>query len=387
MKIVYLINHAAFFASHRIDLYLEAKKKLNAKCDLIIGQGGSKRMEKSALEILKKKKIKYHLTSMSSSRNSFFNDILGFYQIFKLCKKFKPDIIHSASPKFNLIGSIISYFLSVRLYICSISGMGYLYTNKKLSFFEKILKKINLLFFFFLKINKNKIIITQNKFDHKYFVKLFSKKNCKLIPSSGINLKDYKFKTLKKNKVVLPARLLIDKGIEEFIHAANYLKKKFPSWSFELVGAGDYNNPSKINLENYNFFLKNKVIKFKNYVNNPKKIYKEASIVCLPSHREGFSKVILETGLLKLPIVASDIPGCKQGIKNYKTGILFKCKNINDLSKKLEFLIQNKRKRNEIGKNAYTFISKNFSSQIINSKIINIYKKINDTKKVNSYSI
>lgn len=376
MKIIYLINHSAFFVSHRLDLYLQTKKKLNADCQLIVGEGASKVMEENAMKILKKKKISYFKTYLTSSKKNFFKDVLGIYQVYKFCKKFKPDIIHSATPKFNFVGAILSIFLNIKLYVCSISGMGYLYTSKNLSFFDVILKKINYLFFFFLNLNKKKIIITQNVSDYNFFVKKFSKKFCELIPSSGINIKNYNFSIKKKNKVILPARLLKDKGVEEFIIAASILKKKFPKWSFELIGASDYDNPSNINLLKFKKLIANKDVVLKQYQNLPKKIYNEASIVCLPSHREGFSKVILEAGILKIPIVASDIPGCKQGIINNKTGMLFKCKNINDLVKKLEYLIINKKKRHCIGENAHRFIKKNFLTEIINKKIINIYKSI-----------
>ena len=80
IKIIYLINHASFFVSHRIDLLNYAKKNLNAEVHLIIGQPGSIKMEKIAVKILKKKKIKFFRTSFVNSNNRLFNDILESIQ-------------------------------------------------------------------------------------------------------------------------------------------------------------------------------------------------------------------------------------------------------------------------------------------------------------------
>ena len=344
MKILFLINHAAFFSSHRIDLYISAKKFLKAKCLLVIGQGASKIMEKKAISILKKKKINYKVTKLTSSKNKIVSDIYGLIQSFQICNKFKPDILHSATPKFNFIGVILALALNIRTYVCSVSGMGYLYTNKKISFFEKILKYVNILFFILLKIKSNKKIILQNLSDYKFFSKIYSKNCCFLVPSSGIKIENYKFKINKKKIVVLPSRLLKDKGVIEFVRSAKNLKQKYPRWSFKLIGARDYDNPSLIDTKIFEEEINNGDIEIQDYNNSLSQVYKDASIVCLPSHREGFSKVILEAGILKLPIVASNIPGNKQGIINNKTGILFKSKNIKDLTNKLEYLIKNKKK-------------------------------------------
>lgn len=108
----------------------------------------------------------------------------------------------------------------------------------------------------------------------------------------------------------------------------------------------------------------------------------------MPSHREGFSKVILEAGASSLPVVASNIPGCKEGIVDYETGLLFKVKNHHDLTKKLEILIKNSNLRNTMGKNGIKFIKQNYDINIVNKKIISVYQKIlNEKKKVNTNSI
>jgi glycosyltransferase involved in cell wall biosynthesis len=266
--------------------------------------------------------------------------------------------------------------------------MGYLFTNKNLTLSDRFYKCIFLALLFLLKRKKNIYFILQNKFDLKIFNKKIGYKKTVYIPSSGVDFAEFKFKKNKKKIVVMPSRVLYDKGVEEFVYAAKKLKKKYKDWHFQIIGADDYNNPSSVPKSKLNDWIKKGYIVWKEYKNNPKFIYQNASIVCMPSHREGFSKVILEAGASSLPVVASNIPGCKEGIVEYETGLLFKVKNHHDLTKKLEILIKNSNLRNTMGKNGIKFIKQNYDINIVNKKIISVYQKIlNEKKKINTNSI
>ena len=127
------------------------------------------------------------------------------------------------------------------------------------------------------------------------------------------------------------------------------LSKKFPKWNFVVVGPKDYENPSKISNNLLEKWIKEKNIKWFDYSPHMKKFYKDASIVCMPSHREGFSKVLLEAGASARPIVTSDAAGCKEAIIPNKSGLVFKSRNTNDLVKKLLILINDKNKRIKYG--------------------------------------
>ena len=180
----------------------------------------------------------------------------------------------------------------------------------------------------------------------------------------------------------MPSRILYDKGVVEFVKAASTLKKIYKDWRFKLIGTKDYNNPSMVPREIMQKWVKDKVIEIDEYTSDVNKLYEKASIVCLPSHREGFSKVILEAGAASLPIIASDIPGCKEGIINKKTGFLFKLKNHKDLILKFKQLIDDKKLRDKIGKNAYKHVTSNYDVDMINKKIIKLYKKFMNKKKL-----
>ena len=129
-KILFISNHAAFFCSHRINLFKESIKK-NYDFRLIFGNPASSKMEKNAFKILKQEKVKFIKINFSHNTFNIFDDISALIKIIKFVKIFKPNIVHSASPKGNFIASIVSKIIVVEKLVLSISGLGYLFTESK----------------------------------------------------------------------------------------------------------------------------------------------------------------------------------------------------------------------------------------------------------------
>ena len=290
---------------------------------------------------------------------------------------FNPRVIHLVSPKAIILGGIISLISRVKLTIIAVTGVGtiFLSDNKKIS---SIIKNFYL---FVLKIIlkiKNKKLIFQNKSDLKDFKKYFgiSLKDTVLIEGSGINLKKItsKKKQNRKKNIILPARLIKEKGIYEFIEAARVLKKKHKKWNFVLVGTCDYNNPSSVNEEYIKQKAREGIIVWHGYVSNMQKVYQSSSIVCLPSYREGFPKCLIEAAAYGLPVITSDVPGCRDAIINNKTGILVKAKNSTSLINGLEKLIKNSKKRELFGGRGYYIAKKKIDINQVIKKTINLYE-------------
>ena len=130
--------------------------------------------------------------------------------------------------------------------------------------------------------------------------------------------------------------------------------------------------------------MKIKEVKFLGYVKNMRDLYKKSAIVCLPSYREGFSKVFQEAASMGIPIVTTNAIGCKDSIIPGKTGLLSIKKNFKSLEKNIKFLIENKNIRIKYSKNARKFATQNFDIKKVISKNLKIYKTlINNEKKTN----
>lgn len=379
-KIAYIINHISFFYSHIMPHALQARKK-GYDIKVFYGNSISQNSDKFAKRQLVINKINFQNCNFDSVSLNPIKDIFAFFKIFSELKKFKPDIVHITTPKAQILGGMVSRFLKVRAIIVFISGMGYLFSND-LNFLEKIYKK----FFFFIQgfifKCKNLKIIVENKYDYKYFLNSFflKKKQITIIKGSGVDLKKFKKINTNKNKVILlPARVVKEKGIIEFIKASRLLKK-YP-YNFFVAGSLDYAKSSgfkKNELNQYNF---DGVVKFIGYQSNIYKILKRTLIVCLPSYREGLPKSLCEAAACGIPIVATRSVGCTEVVKAGFNGELCKIKDHYSLAAKIEKLILKPKLRSMYAKNSIIYAKKNFDIKLISKKIINIYNELSNYGK------
>ena len=384
-KIAYVTNHASFFFSHILPIADKVKKKYDIK--LFHGLSGSKRMEFHALKKLKDYKISTTKFKLTTSGLSFYSELIAMVSLVKSINIFKPDIIHCATPKGILYGGLVSRILKIKSLVIFNTGMGFLFSNK-LNLYEKIIKKLYILILknIILK-HKNKKIIIENNEDINFFKKIYkvNKRDIVFIKGAGVNLKRFRPNySLSKNLVLMPSRVIKEKGISEFVAAAVNLKRKFPEWHFSIAGAIDYNKKSSFTKKELADLNQTKDVKFLGYIKDMRSIYKNSGIVCLPSYREGFSKVFLEAAATGIPIVTSNVVGCKDSIKPGITGLLCKPKSAKSIEKKIQFLIENKKIRSKFSKNARKFALQNFDINKVISKNISIYiGLINNEKRTN----
>jgi len=380
MKIAFFVNHASFFYSHIFPIANRAN--LTNHVELFCGNGASKEMESYAIKKVSKK-IKINNLAFSSGNINFFKDICClFYSIYKI-SLYKPDLIYCATPKGILFGGIISKILNIKSLVIFNTGMGFLFSNGA-NISGKIAKKIYLFFLknYILK-HKNKKIILENFHDASYFKKILKvkTKEIKIIKGAGINLKKFKnIYSLKNKLIILPARVIREKGIKEFYEASKILKKKYPEWLFIVAGALDYKKMSNFSKEDILIFKKSKFIRFIGYKKNILYLLKKTSIVCLPSYREGFSKSLIEAAALGIPTVTSNTIGCKDAIIPKKTGELCKVKSVKSLVLKLKYLIDNPEIRKKYSNNSKIFAKKNFNIRSVIQKNLYIYRQLNEKK-------
>ena len=347
-KIAYVINHISFFSSHILPLALGAMKE-GYIIKVFCGNGGSKEMETEAKKILKKNKINFKNIGFLPGEKNIFYEIKFLFKFILELKKYNPDIVHGISLKGVLYSCIYSKIFKVKKLICFITGMGYFFTNK-LKAYEKFLKYLIL---FIIKISlkpRKNLLILENKTDKNFFIKVIKvkKKKIVILNGAGIDLKKFNIDDKKKKIILFPARVLIEKGINEFLFSAMMLTKKHPDWKFHVVGTLNYKKKQnqhikKINQKNITFF---------GYHKKVYKLFNQSSIVCLPSYREGFPKSLIEACGSGCAIVTTNVPGCRDAIINNFNGYLCKPKDTDSLTDKLNILISEKKIRTRFGINS-----------------------------------
>ena len=324
--------------------------------------------------------------NLLTNKISIFEDLNYFFNLRRKIKKIKPDIIIAYTIKpVVYTGLNILFFRNKIIFIPMITGVGHYFNVKRFS--EKLIKLlvINLLKISFYKVSK---VIFQNKDNIQTFIKykIISSKKISLVEGSGVdvrkfkNLKKYKKLKKKSNSVtfLLMARLQIDKGIIEFLKAADLVKVVFPKTRFLIIGDKDVsNNAVDIKLvENYE---KRGVIEYFGFISDVRNFISMADVFVLPSYHEGLPRSSLEAMSMEKPILTTNVAGCKETVINGKNGFKVNVKDVNSLYKKMLWFINNVSKFNEMGKESREIVLNRFSTDIINKKLKKIISDhIND---------
>ena len=374
-KLLFNITEDWFFCSHFLDRALAAKKagysifvlsKMSNKKDIFDNYG-------------------MNFISAPFKRKST-NPFYEFYiliRIILIYKRVRPDIVHHVAAKPIIYGSIAAIICRIKSVINAPVGMGYAFTSDDIK--AKVLRPlIKILFKFFIDshngINKRNKIIFENKEDLKYFIKLgaVDPKNACIIQGAGVKIKqNYKPRESKEiPTIALVARMLKDKGINEFVEAARIVNREKIFGNFLLVGDIDPGNPSSLKRQTLAKWNEDKVIKWVGWIENVGEILKKTDILCLPSYREGLPKALIEGAAYGLPIVTTNTIGCKDVVEDGVNGFLVPIKNVEQLSKRIFELIQNKDLRNKMGMESFKIASNKFSSKIINTQTLNVYNEM-----------
>lgn len=375
-KILYVVNHAAFFVSHRLPIALAARDQ-GFSIDLITGQAGSLSMEALAMAKLKEARLSHKRVSFKSGGLNPVTELMGLIQLIKNVNKIKPEIIHCISPKGIIYGGLAARFTKTKNLVLAISGMGFAFTGGySSSHFRDFLSKIYTLIFAFILKHPRVRVIVQNDDDRHSVIKMgLNSKNIALIPGSGVELgKLVNLKIEAKAPIVLlPARMLWDKGVREFIEAASQLKSLAPQWRFILAGAADYQNPTRVPIKLLEELSTNQIIEWVGHIDNMTPYYSKASIVCLPSYREGMPKCLLEGAAAGCAVVTTDTVGCRDAILPDITGVLVPARNIEALKNALYLLINNRDLREKFGRSGRELAINKFGLDLVIKSTLSIY--------------
>jgi glycosyltransferase involved in cell wall biosynthesis len=321
--------------------------------------------------------LSWHAFKISRSDANPIGELLTIFHLARLYSREKPDLVHHFTIKCVLYGSFAARITGISKVVNSITGMGYIFTrNDIFTFFAKpfvtLLYKIAL---------KNSRVIFQNENDLDFFTKnqLVNPDQCKLIPGSGVDI--IKFKPAPQPNgiplVVLCARMIWEKGIQEFVEAAKIIKNKGINARFALVGTPDKGNPSSISEKQMEIWAESGVIEVWGWQEDMVKVYQESSIVCLPSYyREGLAKSLIEAAACGRALIASDIPGCREVVKEGINGLLVPPKQVLPLAESLEKILDDTKMREKMGTESRKIALCSFSAEKINAATISEYNKL-----------
>lgn len=364
-----MVNVDWFFVSHRLPIALEA-----IKCGYQVHIACSITDKKIYLESLG---IIVHPIKLERSGKNLLSELSLLFDFYKVIKDVKPDITHSVTLKPVLYGNIVARLLNVPCIISSISGLGYVFISKGFKSFL-IKKLVSSMYKIALK-GANRVIF-QNRDDRDVLrgIKAVSSEQEIFIRGSGVCLDKFRFSPEPddcndKKVVMFLARLLKDKGVEEFCEAASMLHGKFDA-RFVLVGDVDPDNPNSLSKEELLNLVSAGIIEHWGYTKQAEDVIPISHIVVLPSYREGLPKSLIEAAACGRAVITTDVPGCRDAIEPEITGLLVASRNSNELASCISYLLVNDQIRRDLGRSGRILAERCFDIKNVVDTHLQIYK-------------
>jgi glycosyltransferase involved in cell wall biosynthesis len=338
-----------------------------------------------------KEKISFINLSIDHKGKNLFKDIVFLLKLVKLYKKQSPQLVHHFTIKPVIFGSLAARIAGVPSINNTITGLGYTFEN------DGVLNKIAI-FLYKIALKNNVQVVFQNMDDFKCFVakNLIQAKQGHVVFGSGVDTEAISptANQVIENKsyplrFVLISRMLWSKGIREFVQAAEAVKLQFPASQFIMAGGfsggGAAGNPKAIPESWLNQVNQRGIVNWVNRIPHEEvmKLLDEASVVVLPSYREGIPKALIEAAAKGKPIITTDTPGCRDVVVNGLNGFLIAPNSAEELCHSMIKFIKAPHLIETMGNASRKIAIEKFDEKIVFNEMFKIYKSSGITPAIN----
>lgn len=324
-------------------------------------------------ENLKRVGCQYEAVLLDNKGANPFRDIAFTKQLFQIYRRIKPDAILQYTIKPNIYGTVAATLLGIPV-INNVSGLGTVFLRDNFSSrIAHLLYKVAFIF--------PKKVFFQNEDDLQLFIKrnLVNKRITDVLPGSGIDLNVFFPQPFKRNSVftfLVIARLIYDKGIVEYAEAIRALRKQNINAKFQLLGFKDA-SPLGIPEELLQGWIDEGLIDYLGTADDVRPFIEKADCIVLTSYREGTPRTLLEAISMAKPVLATNVPGCRETVDDGENGLLCQVRDAGDLADKLKTMIYMQDKDLErMGKKSREIAETRFNESIIIGKYLQVLKEI-----------
>jgi galacturonosyltransferase len=292
----------------------------------------------------------------------------------RMIKQLKPVAVLSYTIKPNVYGGIACRLAGIPL-IANVTGLGDAIEN------GGWLQKLTISLYRF-GIGKAAQVFFQNETNKNFCVKhKIADSNATVLPGSGVNLNHHRFQEYAPDGVIkflFIARLLKDKGTEEYFETAKAIKAKYPQTEFQILGWKE--GPYQQLMED---LVKSGIIKYLGTTSDIRPYLTDVHCTIMPSYHEGMSNVNLESSANGRPVITTNVPGCRETVDDGKTGYLVEAKSFKSLTEATERFIEMPYiQKVQMGLNARKKVEREFNRQIVVDAYLNELKKLSYSVKM-----
>ncbi|GAB3530905.1 glycosyltransferase family 4 protein [Pontibacter brevis] len=267
-----------------------------------------------------------------------FTDLMLTWRLYQTYQQVKPDVVLHYTIKPNIYGAVAAHWAGIPA-INNVSGLGTVFITKD------YISSIALRLYKFAFRYPAKVFF-QNEDDRKLFLRnnLVQAGITEVLPGSGINLQEFvpaeEFKRNRPFIFLMVARVLFDKGVVEFVQASKLVKEQYPEVRCQLLGQVDERSRSGVKQQQLEEWLAAGVIEYLGTTDDVAAAVSKADCVVLPSYREGTPRTLLEAAAMAKPLIATNVPGCREVVQQGVNGYLCRVRSAQDLAGKMLQMLQ-----------------------------------------------
>lgn len=376
--LLYVVNVAWFFCMHRMHL---ARAALAAGFSVHVATAPDFADD---VETIKAEGVIFHELELRRGRWSVLEECRLAASLYRLYREIHPDIVHHVTIKPVLCGTLAARLAGVPAVVNSVSGLGFVFTAADR---WASLRRLTVTLAYKVLFARAAIrVIFENSDDLKMFLdrRIINPDQAVLIRGVGVDLQ--KFRPVPPRNgvplVVLPARMLWDKGVREFCEAAATVQEWGIPARFALVGGVDSENPAAIPETWLSEQRSGGVVEWWGWCADMAAVYAAAHVVCLPSYREGLPTVLLEAAACGCMLVTTDVPGCREVVRDGETGLVVPARDPMALAQAFRTAIADHSLRERLSAAAQVYVTSEFSAEQVRESTTRVYRDLLATSSV-----
>jgi glycosyltransferase involved in cell wall biosynthesis len=323
--------------------------------------------------ILEENGCEFVPVKMDSRGINPFKDLALLFELFFIYKKHKPDLVLHYTIKPNIYGTMAARMIGIPV-VNNVCGLGTAFIQKN------ALSKIAQILYKFAFQSSNTVFF-QNEEDRKFFENkgIVKKAQAETLPGSGIDPEKFSPRKRGKGKFtfLMISRLIHDKGVLEYVAAVKALRSQNIDARFQILGPIDTAHRRGIPKELIDSWIDNQEIEYLGKTEDVIPYLSASDCVVLPSYREGTPRTLIEAASMAKPIVASNVAGCTNIVKDGTNGLLCKVKDSEDLALKMKKIIgMPLSERQKMGASGREMVVSSFDERIVITKYLNVIGRL-----------
>jgi len=370
-RLLYVVNEAGFFLSHRLPLALAAAR---AGYDVHVATPDA-----PDVATIREAGLTFHPVPFSRRGAHPLTELASLYSLYRLYRSLRPDLTHHVTIKPVLYGGIVARLTRIPAMVSAISGLGHVFIAKgwKAATLRFLVKR----FYRIALGHPNSKVIFQNPDDERAFstARLIQPQSAVLIRGAGVDLIRFAHspQPVGKPLVLFASRMLWTKGVGEFVEAASILQDAGMEARFVLAGRIDSGNPMAVSGDQLREWNDSGTIEWWGQQDDMPDVLAQTHIVCLPtSYGEGVPKVLIEAAACGRPIVATDVPGCREVVRHNDNGLLVPANDSGALANALRQLITDPALRDRMGRRGREIVVQEFSLERVVTETLAVYRML-----------